>query len=152
MPARRRPRAHAAKSVASSNLLVRRDVLEAEPFDDGFRGWGWEDVDWGARVAALHGVLHPDIPARHLGLDTPEALAAKYEQSPPNFARLLQRQPELVRSFPSYRMARALRGWPARGPLRRGLKALALARSAPLPMRVGAMKLYRAALYAEVLR
>ncbi len=138
------------KTVASSNLLVRRDVLEAEPFDPGFRGWGWEDTDWAARVAARFGVAHPDIPARHLGLDTAAALAAKYEQSPPNFARLLARQPELVRGFPSYRAARAIRRWPVRGPLRSGLKALALAEGAPLSMRVGAMRLYRAALYAEV--
>ena len=139
-----------AKSAVSSNLLVRRDVLEAEPFDDGFRGWGWEDVDWGARVAARFGLVHADIPARHLGLETAADLAGKYEQSPPNFARLLARQPALVRSFPSYRMARALRRWPARGGLRRGLKALALTERAPLSLRVGAMKLYRAALYAEV--
>ena len=139
-----------AKTVASSNLLVRRDVLEAEPFDPGFRGWGWEDTDWAARVAARFGVAHPHIPARHLGLDTAAALAAKYEQSPPNFARLLARQPELVRGFPSYRAARAIRRWPVRGPLRSGLKSLALAEGAPLSMRVGAMRLYRAALYAEV--
>lgn len=149
LPAAVRARAP-AKSVASSNLLVRRDVLQAERFDDGFRGWGFEDVDWGARVDARYGVAHPDIPARHLGLDTPEALAAKYAQSPPNFARLLSRHPALVRGFPSYRAARALRRLPARGALRRGLKAAALSRSVPLALRVGAMKLWRAALYAEV--
>ncbi len=140
-----------AKTVASSNLLVRRDVLAAEPFDAGFKGWGWEDTDWAARVAARFGVSHPDIPARHLGLDTAAALAAKYEQSPPNFARLLARQPELVRGLPSYRAARALRLWPeSLRPLRGRLKAVALAERAPLRLRVAAMRLYRAALYAEV--
>lgn len=139
-----------ARTVASSNLLVRRGVLEAEPFDPGFQGWGWEDVDWAARVAARFGVAHPDIPARHLGLDTAAALAAKYEQSAPNYARLAARHPDLVRGFRSHRAARAIRRWSARTTLRSGLKAVALAEVAPLRLRVAAMRLYRAALYAEV--
>ena len=31
------------KNVASSNLCVRKSVLKAEPFDNEFKGWGWED-------------------------------------------------------------------------------------------------------------
>ena len=151
LPAAERERTP-AKHVFTSNLLVRRDVLEAEPFDESFAGWGWEDVEWGARVAARFGVRHIDNPATHLGLDTAAALAAKYEQSPPNFARLLGRHPELVRAFPAYRAARLLSRLPARGPLRRGLKAVALAEAAPLRARTAAMRLYKAALYAEVVR
>ena len=30
--------------VASSNLAVRKSVLAAEGFDDGFKGWGWENT------------------------------------------------------------------------------------------------------------
>ena len=141
-----------AKHVFTSNLLVRRDVLAAEPFDESFVGWGWEDVEWGARVAARFGVTHIDNPATHLGLDTAAALAAKYEQSPANFGRLLDRHPELVRAFASYRAARLLSRLPARAPLRRGLKAVALAERAPLRARTAAMRLYKAALYAEVVR
>ena len=149
LPAADRAR-NPAKHVFTSNLLVRRDVLEAEPFDESFSGWGWEDVEWGARVAGRFGVRHIDNPASHLGLDTAAALAAKYEQSPANFARLLARHPEMVRGFPSYRAARMLRRLPARAPLRRGLKALVLAEAAPLRARTAAMRLYKAALYAEV--
>ena len=69
------------KWVCTSNLLVRRDVLEAEPFDEGFHGWGWEDTEWGARVHARFGVRHVENAASHLGLDTAPALVAKYEQS-----------------------------------------------------------------------
>ncbi len=139
-----------AKHVFTSNLLVRRDVLEAEPFDERFAGWGWEDVEWGARAAARFGVTHIDNPAVHLGLDTAAALAAKYEQSPANFARLLQLHPDLVRAFPSYRAARWLRRTPARATVRKALRALVLADAAPLRARAAAMRLYKAALYAEV--
>ncbi|MES1201679.1 MAG: glycosyltransferase family 2 protein, partial [Pseudomonadota bacterium] len=41
----------AAQFTAASNLLVRRDVLTDTPFDHGFSGWGWEDVDWALRAA-----------------------------------------------------------------------------------------------------
>lgn len=139
-----------AKWVCSSNLLVRRDVLEAEPFDEAFRGWGWEDTEWGARVHARFGVRHVDNPASHLGLDTAPALLAKYEQSPANFARLHARHPALVEGFPTWRYARMIRRLPGRPALRSALKAVALSTIAPMQARTAALRLYRAALYAEV--
>ena len=138
------------KYVWTSNLLVRRDVFDAERFDEEFQGWGWEDTEWGVRVAAQYGVSHIDNQATHLGLDTAAALAAKYEQSPPNFARVLARHPQVIRRFPSYRLARALKLAPGRAAWRPLLKRLALMDAAPMPARVAAMKLFRAALYAEV--
>ncbi len=138
------------KYVWTSNLLVRRDVFSAERFDEAFQGWGWEDTEWGVRVAARFGVRHIDNQATHLGLDTAAALTAKYEQSPPNFARMLARHPEVVRRFPSYRLARLLKALPGRPAWRPLLRRLALAERAPLTSRVAAMKLYRAALYADV--
>ena len=138
------------KWVCTSNLLVRRDVLEAEPFDEGFHGWGWEDTEWGARVHARFGVRHVENAASHLGLDTAPALLAKYEQSPANFARLHSRHPALVEGFATWRYARLIRRLPARRPLRRALRAVALSERAPLSARTAALRLYRAALYAEV--
>ena len=138
------------KYVWTSNLLVRRDVFSAERFDEAFQGWGWEDTEWGVRVAARYGVRHVDNQATHLGLDTAAALAAKYEQSPPNFARMLARHPEVVSRFPSYRVARLLKALPGRPAWRSLLRQVALAERAPLTSRIAAMKLYRAALYADV--
>ncbi len=138
------------KYVFTSNLLVRREVFEAETFDETFKGWGWEDVEWGARVGSRFHVRHIDNPATHLGLDTAETLASKYEQSVANFSRLVTRHPELVASFPSYKLARFLKRLPARLHWRFVLKRLALNSGAPLLVRVFALKTYRAALYAEV--
>lgn len=138
------------KYVFTSNLLVRRDVLAAEPFDEGFAGWGWEDVEWGMRVSARFGVRHIDNTATHLGLDTAAVLAAKYAGSGPNFARVLARHPQVIAGYPSYRVARWLRHLPARGLLRTALRRVALSEAAPLPARIAAMKAFRAATYAEV--
>jgi glycosyltransferase involved in cell wall biosynthesis len=136
------------KYVFTSNLMVRRDVFEGETFDEGFAGWGWEDVEWGARVSRRFPILHIDNPATHLGLDTPQGLAGKYEQSVENFARLAARHPDLVSSYPSYKAARLFKAWPGVPRWRGLLKSLALSSRAPLAVRVMAMKAYRAALYA----
>jgi glycosyltransferase involved in cell wall biosynthesis len=137
------------KHVFTSNLLVRRDVFAAHRFDEAFRGWGWEDVEWAMRVAGEHPILHIDNTATHLGLDRAEAIAAKYEQSAGNFARVARRHRSLVARYPSYQAARILKRLPFRPAWRPMLKGLALADAAPLTTRALAMRLYRAALYAE---
>ncbi|MBC6981918.1 glycosyltransferase family 2 protein [Caulobacter sp. 17J80-11] len=137
------------KFVYTSNLLVRRDAFQAEAFDRDFAGWGWEDVEWGMRVARRFSVRHVDIPATHLGLDTVESLAAKYESSVGNFARVVSRHPEVVRGYPSYRAAQLLKKAPALPAWRPLLKRAALARLLPTAARAFSLRLYRAALYAE---
>ncbi len=137
------------KHIFTSNLLVRRDVFDTEAFDEGFAGWGWEDVEWAMRVARTHPILHIDNTATHLGLDTAADQARKYEQSAANFARVIAAHAEVVCRYPSYRAAKALKRIPARRVWRPALKALALAGGAPIGARAFAMRLYRAALYAE---
>jgi len=137
------------KHVFTSNLLVRRDVFDTVAFDEGFSGWGWEDVEWAMRVARLHPIVHIDNSATHLGLDTAQALAAKYEQSAANFARVVASHREVVSGYPSYRVAMALKGVPLRARWRPLLKAFALTEAAPTPLRAFALRLYRAALYSD---
>ena len=137
------------KHVFTSNLLVRRDVFETVGFDEGFAGWGWEDVEWAMRVGRRHPILHVDNSASHLGLDTAVSMAAKYEQSAANFARVVADHRDIVSGYPSYKVAKALRPLPLRGIWRPWLKAIALMEAAPLPLRAFALRLYRAALYAE---
>jgi glycosyltransferase involved in cell wall biosynthesis len=147
-PAPRRAR-EPEKHVFTSNLLVRRDVFQAIGFDEGFAGWGWEDVEWAMRVSARYPIAHIDNSASHLGLDTAPALAAKYEQSAANFARVVQSHFDLVSGYPSYRVAKALKPLPLRGAWRPMLKSLALTEAAPTPLRAFALRLYRAALYSD---
>lgn len=139
------------KYVFTSNLLVRRDVFDAETFDSGFSGWGWEDVEWAMRVSRRFEVVHLDNAATHMGLDTVEALAAKYEQSAPNFARVVARHPDFVSAYPSYRVARALKAVPGLKALRPLIKTAARVPVLPTGLRAFALRLYRAALYAEAL-
>lgn len=137
------------KHVFTSNLLVRRDVFEAEAFDEGFAGWGWEDVEWGMRVARNHEILHIDNTATHLGLDPAPVIAAKYEQSAANFARVVAAHRDIVSTYPSFKAAKTLKALPLRGFWRPLVKAFAVRAPAPVQARAFAMRLYRAALYAE---
>ena len=143
-------RLHPEKYVFTSNLLVRRDVFEAEGFDSGFTGWGWEDVEWAMRVASHYSVEHIDNTATHMGLDSAANLARKYEQSVPNFARVVAKHFDVVSSYPSYRVARLIKRVPLIGAARGLLKALALAPVLPAKTRAFSLRLYRAALYAQV--
>lgn len=137
------------KYVYTSNLLVRRDVFEAEAFDPGFSGWGWEDVEWAMRVSRRWPVMHVDVPATHMGLDDVAALAGKYEQSAANFARVVARHFAVVSTYPSYRAARRLKRVPGLRAIRPWFKRLALSEAAPVAARAFSLRLYRAALYAD---
>ena len=137
------------KHVFTSNLLVRADVFAAEAFDEGFTGWGWEDVEWAMRVSRRYPIRHVANTATHLGLDPAPVMARKYEQSAANFGRVVSDHLAIVEHYPSYRVARALKRAPLRAVWRPCLKAVALCEAAPLAARALAMRLYRAALYAE---
>ena len=137
------------KYVYTSNLLVRRDVFEAEAFDPGFTGWGWEDVEWAMRVSRRFRVVHLDNTATHMGLDTVTALAGKYEQSAPNFARMAERHPAIVATYPSYRAARLLKRLPGLTALRQVMRRGADTGWLPGAARAFSLRLYRAALYAD---
>jgi hypothetical protein len=100
-------------------------------------------------VARQHPILHIDNTATHLGLDTAPVMAAKYEQSAANFARVVASHRDIVSAYPSYKAAKLLKAIPFRGIWRPLLKRLALAEAAPVPFRALAMRLYRAALYSE---
>ncbi len=138
------------KYMFTSNLLIRAHILRQETFDPAFAGWGWEDVEWGIRISRHWDICHIDNPASHLGLDTAETLAKKYEQSVANFARVVSAHWAIVAAYPSYQVARILKFVPLRRIWHPALKALALTQHAPLKARALALRLYRAALYAEV--
>ncbi len=133
--------------VFSSNILVHRDVLTAVEFDQGFQGWGWEDVDWGLRVAPLFPIVHIDNSATHLGLDSDAKLIEKYAQSSDNFLRLSERHPEEVSRTPLYRMSNWLSRLPGLDVMSRIFRRLAQSKIAPVKLRLLALKLYRASVY-----
>lgn len=77
------------------------------------------------------------------------ALAGKYEQSAPNFARMVARHPEFVAAYPSYKAAKLLKRLPGLPLLRRMVRGGVEAAWLPVAARAFSLRLYRAALYAD---
>ena len=133
--------------VFTSNLLVHRRILQEIAFDPGFQGWGWEDVDWGLRVAQQYPILHIDNPATHLGLDSDDKLIEKYAHSADNFLRLIERHRDKMDETKLYRAARAMSRLPGLAGLKHLFSRLARTRWLPMRLRLVSLKLFRAAVY-----
>jgi Glycosyl transferase family 2 len=141
-------------SVASNNLLVRRDVFDVVAFDDGFVGWGWEDTEWAMRaVYAGYGLTHIDNPGIHVGLDTSKAVLRKYKEAGPNLRRLLDRHPEGFK-MAGARLALIMARVPFQEILRPICSWVALDKFGimPLPTRRLATKIWRASYAGEAIK
>jgi len=141
-----------AQFVASSNLCVSKKVLEAEPFDDGFSGWGWEDSEWAARVSKRFTLIHIDNPAIHLGLESTDTLLRRFATSGQNYRRFVTLHPDLAPQLALYRISSKLGRVPGQKLMRPVLKGLVKAAALPMKIRLNALKLWRASHYAEALQ
>ena len=138
------------KNVASSNLCVRKTVLKAEPFDNGFQGWGWEDSEWAARISESYRLTHAENAALHLGLETTDTLLKRFKTSGPNYIRFTQRHPKLAQSLPLHKWVERLKKTPGHSLMRPVLKLIVKLGFLPASLRINALKLWRASWYAEV--
>ncbi|VXC56336.1 Glycosyl transferase [Oceanicaulis sp. 350] len=132
-----------AAAVCSSNLAVRASLFAQCRFDEGYTGWGWEDVDWALSASKRGELGHVDAPAAHGGLQDVSTLLDKFDRAGANFARLLIRHPD-YESRPGARLARKVQATGLAKLARLMGKALAKTAWAPLKIRVLALKLYRA--------
>jgi len=135
--------------VASSNLCVRKEVLLVEDFDDGFQGWGWEDSEWAARVAKKFELIHADIPALHLGLESTDTLLRRFKSSGPNYVRFTDKHPDLAKTLNLFQISQRLRKVPGQKLIRPFLKLTIKLQLLPIKIRLMALKMWRASWYAE---
>jgi len=135
--------------VASSNLAVRKVALAAEGFDDGFTGWGWEDSEWAARIAKRFELVHADIPALHLGLESTETLLRRFKTSGHNYVRFTEKHPDIAKSLSLFKISQKLRKMPGQKLMRPFLRLAVKLKFMPIKLRLFALKLWRASHYAE---
>lgn len=140
-----------ASAFAGSNLAVRADLMTRVPFDDAYRGWDWEDVDWAVRAAKAGRLTHIDNPAGHGGLQSVDRLLTKFAEGGLNYARFLARHPDQA-SLPGARLARLLAQWRLFAAVRALAPALSRAQALPVRARVLALKAYKAACAAAALK
>lgn len=131
-------------AVATSNLLVRKDIMEHVPFDNGFVGWGWEDVDWALRAnAADYAVVHVEIPATHLGLDEDKVILEKFARAGPNFRHITERHKEME-LLSTTKIARLIAKVPFLKAIAKIIYKIATNVKFPLEIRSRCARLYRA--------
>ncbi len=135
--------------VASSNLCVRKDILLQEGFDDNFVGWGWEDSEWAARVAKRFSLIHADIPALHLGLESTETLLRRFRTSGANYVLFTEKHPDLAKTLSLFKISQKLRKVPGQKVMRPFLKTAVSQNVLPIKLRLMALKMWRASWYAQ---
>ena len=140
-----------ARFVFTSNVVAHKKVMDEVSFDPAFKGWGWEDVDWGVRVSNRFPVRHINNTATHLGLDPVPVLLRKYGGSGDNFWLALNRHPEVLGASSLARLANKLSRIPGVSLIGFATKLTASAPGwlAPVSVRLFALKLYRAAVYGK---
>ena len=80
---RRRQRLSPLHVVGRNFSLLRADIVAAGGFDEGFPGYGWEDVELAVRLCA-HGVIiayEPDALGYHYHAETLESLQRKWREN-----------------------------------------------------------------------
>ncbi|WP_429912838.1 glycosyltransferase family 2 protein [Glycocaulis sp.] len=140
-----------ASAFAGSNMAVRASLMASTPFDETYRGWGWEDVDWAVRAAKAGRLAHIDNPAGHGGLQSVDRLLTKFAEGGVNYARFLARHPDQA-SLPGARLARLLAQWRLFAAVQALAPALSRTNALPTRTRVLALKAYKAACAAAALK
>jgi len=82
------------RHILTSNIMVRKSVFQEIPFDERFTGYGYEDIEWGLRLAEKFRILHIDNTASHLGLVTKTKAYEKMQNSVANYLLLREICPE----------------------------------------------------------
>jgi len=136
---------------AKARQPVRADILDAEPFDTGFTGWGWEDSEWAARAVKKYRLKHVDIVAIHLGLETTETLLARFKDSAANYIRFTSAHPDLAKTLTLYKLSQKLKYVPGQKLMRPLLKAVVRSSVMPTKLRLLALKLWRASWYSQAM-
>jgi glycosyltransferase involved in cell wall biosynthesis len=80
----------------TSNILLRRTILDVIRFDSRFSGYGFEDIEWAIRLGKFYEITHIENSCSHMGLMTKPEAYAKMSQSIENYALLLSLHPEIT--------------------------------------------------------
>lgn len=101
------------RHILTSNIMVRKSVFQATPFDVRFTGYGYEDIEWGARLAEKFKILHVDNTASHLGLVTKARTYEKMVNSVSNYLLLKSLRPAAFHASSISKLVRLLLSVPA---------------------------------------
>ncbi len=80
----------------TSNIMLRRRILETIQFDPRFTGYGFEDIEWAIRLYKSYEIIHIENSCSHMGSMTKYQTYVKMSASIENYALLLSLHPEIT--------------------------------------------------------
>ncbi|MBO1080560.1 glycosyltransferase family 2 protein [Roseomonas haemaphysalidis] len=141
-----------AGTFMSANFMASRDMFLAHPFDDAFKGWGWEDAEWALRIARVASIRHVDNSVSHMEHHRDADWLGRLERSATNYRRLFALHPDAVRRHRLFKLIRRFRRVETKPGLAPTLRRVALAQGRiPVQARLMALKLYQALIYTRAL-
>ncbi|MCU7959002.1 MAG: glycosyltransferase family 2 protein [gamma proteobacterium symbiont of Bathyaustriella thionipta] len=96
----------------TSNILLRAECVEQIPFNTRFKDYGYEDIEWGIRLAEKYPLIHIDNSASHMGLVSRQQVFERMRASSRNFALLLSLHPDFFSKSSAARLAACLQYLP----------------------------------------
>lgn len=96
----------------TSNIMVRRDIMNSVLFDSRFTGYGFEDIEWGIRLGDSYTIAHIDNSCSHMGVMDKKQVFAKMRHSIPNYVLLLSLHPSKIGHTGAGELARLLKSLP----------------------------------------
>lgn len=98
--------------IFTSNIMLRRNIMESVSFDPRFTGYGFEDIEWGIRLEKSFTVEHIDNTCSHMGVMSKEQVFAKMREATDNYALLYTRYPEKIGAAGAIGLAKYLQFFP----------------------------------------
>jgi glycosyltransferase involved in cell wall biosynthesis len=98
--------------IFTSNIMLRRDIMESVSFDPRFTGYGFEDIEWGMRLAESFTVEHVDNTCSHLGVMRKEQVFARMREATDNYFLFYSLYPQKTGSTGAIGWARRLQYFP----------------------------------------
>jgi glycosyltransferase involved in cell wall biosynthesis len=96
----------------TSNIMVRRDIVESVSFDSSFTGYGFEDIEWGVRLGASYTLFHIDNTCSHMGVMSKEQVFVRMCDSIQNYGYLISQHPKKIGQTGAAGIARVIKHFP----------------------------------------
>ena len=102
------------KWLFTANIFLNKIILEKIPFCEDFKGYGYEDIEWGIRLDEEAALVHIDNTVTHLGVLDKKSYLEKINKSFENLQLLLKKHPEKTRDLRVYKLSKFFKFFPVK--------------------------------------
>lgn len=70
----------AISDYGAGSFIIKKSIIEAEPMNEEFIGWGFEDIEWGRKIQENHEIEVIDLVGAHMYHDQPKVNRSRNEK------------------------------------------------------------------------